>query len=58
METQEFFKYFKRARPKLTKQQWKTIRGQALSGDINGAVKGLIKILKRRGVSWVGLQQI
>jgi len=28
----------------LTRQQIKTLRGQALSGDIDGAIKGLKKI--------------
>ena len=32
----------------LTKQQKKTLKGQALSGDIEGAERGLKK-LKRRG---------
>jgi hypothetical protein len=29
----------------LTRQQIKTLRGQALSGDVDGAMKGLAKIL-------------
>jgi hypothetical protein len=32
----------------LTRQQIKTLRGQALSGDVDGAIKGLEKILKRK----------
>lgn len=31
----------------LTKQQYKTLKGQAVEGDIIGANKGLIKILQR-----------
>lgn len=31
----------------LTKQQYKTLKGQAVAGDIVGANKGLIKILQR-----------
>lgn len=31
---------------RLTKQQFKTLRGQVLAGDIAGAMKGLRKILK------------
>jgi len=30
----------------LTKQQIKTLRGQALSGNIPGALKGLERIIK------------
>ena len=32
----------------LTRQQIKTLRGQALAGDIDGAIKGLQNILIRR----------
>lgn len=31
----------------LTKQQYKTLKGQAVAGDVMGANKGLIKILQR-----------
>jgi hypothetical protein len=31
----------------LTKQQLKTLRGQAVKGDVEAAENGLIKILKR-----------
>lgn len=31
----------------LTKQQYKTLRGQAVAGDVVGANKGLIKLLRR-----------
>lgn len=33
---------------RLTKQQYKTIRGQILAGDADGAIKGLRKVLQRR----------
>ena len=32
----------------LTRQQIKTLRGQALAGDIDGAIKRLQNILKRK----------
>jgi hypothetical protein len=35
----------KEARPQLTAQQYKTLRGQVLAGDVNGALRGLRKIL-------------
>ena len=35
----------KGSRSKLTKQQYKTLKGQILSGDDIGAMKGLTKIL-------------
>ena len=36
-------KYLKR---RITWQQYKTLRGQALAGDIDGAVKGLARIMR------------
>jgi hypothetical protein len=38
----------KNLRPHLTKQQYLTLRGQALAGDTDGAVRGLAKILARK----------
>lgn len=34
-------------RDRLTAQQYKTLKGQALHGDYDAAAKGLLKILKR-----------
>ena len=47
-ETIDFFKDLKRNRPNLTAQQYKTIKGQAVKGNIVDARKGLHKVLKRR----------
>lgn len=35
-------------RENLTRQQFRTIKGQAFAGDIKGAEKGLYKLLERR----------
>lgn len=35
---------------KITFQQYSTMRGQALAGDVEGAVKGLAKVLRDRAV--------
>lgn len=35
-------------RSKLSRQQLKTLRGQILSGNIDGAMRGLDKILKQK----------
>lgn len=40
-----FIKTLKSRRSKLTTQQYKTLKGQAIAGDISGANKGLIKLL-------------
>ncbi|MGN0449938.1 MAG: hypothetical protein ACI4G0_06250 [Ruminococcus sp.] len=45
-----FMKKLKNSRPYLSKQQYRTIKGQALSGDIYGAEKGLNSLLNRRCV--------
>lgn len=37
----------------LTKQQVATLKGQALSGDIEGAIKGIDTLIKRTGAQSV-----
>lgn len=46
-ETTVFLKRLKIFKKVLTAQERKTLKGQALSGDLAGAKKGLDKILKR-----------
>lgn len=46
MET--FLEQLKGYRHLINKQQLKTLRGQALAGDVEGARKGLQKILSRK----------
>ena len=41
-------KTLKANRRNLTRQQYRTIKGQAFAGDIRGAEKGLYKLLERR----------
>lgn len=41
----------KGARPRLTAQQYKTLRGQVLAGDGDGALRGLRKILLMEGTN-------
>ena len=45
------FMQIKATRNRLTRQQYKTLRGQVLAGDPDGAMRGLRKILSRREVS-------
>ncbi len=47
IEINGFVKSLKKYQNKLSKQQLKTLRGQALSGNLAGAKKGLIKLLRR-----------
>lgn len=47
-ERTEFLESLKSNKHNLTKQQYRTIRGQALKGDVMDARKGLQKVLKRR----------
>lgn len=37
----------KAARSKLSKQQYRTLKGQILAGDPEGAMKGLKRLLER-----------
>lgn len=41
----------KSARQYLTNQQYRTLRGQALSGDLDGALRGLSRIMIMRCVN-------
>ena len=43
-ETIKFIKHLKKYRGKLNRQVIKTIRGQALSGDLKGARRGLKRV--------------
>ena len=47
MHKQEFINGLKKVRHLLPKQTVKTIRGQAIAGDIQGAMKGLISSLNK-----------
>lgn len=44
----EYFNLLNKYKKQLTKQQYKTFKGQILSGDTKGFVKGLYKVLYRR----------
>ena len=44
----EYIKLLKKYRKRLTRQQLLTLRGQILSGDIDGFKKGLQKVLSKR----------
>lgn len=50
MELQSFLGKLRACNKWLTQQQYKTLRGQAIAGDVLGAKKGLEKILKNVGV--------
>ena len=43
------WKRLKESKKYLTKQQYKTIRGQVLAGDVKGAMKGLDRLMKKSG---------
>ena len=49
-DTLEFFRELKGSRHNVTVQQYRTIKGQAVKGNIVDARKGLHKVLKRRNV--------
>ena len=41
----EYFNLLNRYKYQLTKQQYKTFKGQILAGDLKGFIKGLHKVL-------------
>ena len=45
-----FWRDLKASRPNMTKQQYRTIKGQAVKGNVADARKGLQRILMRRNV--------
>ncbi|MBC8580161.1 MAG: hypothetical protein E6590_07520 [Clostridiales bacterium] len=47
MTKQQALKFLKANRHTLSKQQYKTIKGQMICGDVTGALKGLAKVLSR-----------
>ena len=47
-ELTQFWDTLKSNKKNLTRQQYRTIRGQALKGDVMDARKGLPKVLKQR----------
>ena len=47
-ETKVFLKRLKIFKKVLTSQERNTLKGQALSGDLAGAQKGLDKLLKQK----------
>lgn len=46
----KFLRELKQHQHELTPQQFKTLKGQAVSGDLDGAVKGLARVLKEKTV--------
>ena len=44
-----FLKLLKKNKDKLTVQQFRTLKGQAYSGDIESAYRGLQKIMQKNG---------
>lgn len=50
MTKAEFLRHLKACRTYLPRQTILTLRGQALSGDVDGAVRGLTHILKKRSI--------
>ena len=48
MTQTEFLRHLKAYRSMLPRQIVLTLRGQALSGDVDGAIRGLRQILKNK----------
>ena len=43
-----FWRELKQQRSNMTKQQYRTIKGQAVKGNIDAALKGMLRIQQRR----------
>ena len=44
----KFMRSLKENKENLTRQEYRTLKGQALSGDSKGAMKGLLKLMERK----------
>lgn len=47
LKAREFLEKLRKSQGRLDAQTYKTLRGQALNGDVEGAEKGLQRILRR-----------
>ena len=47
LKAREFLEKLRKVQNKLNVQTYKTLRGHALSGDVQGAEKGLQRVLRR-----------
>ena len=47
MALNEFLRILDKYHKRLTRQQYKTIRGQAYKGDIPGAMRGIKTVMER-----------
>ena len=52
-EINRFVKRLSAYKGRIPPQQLKTLRGQALAGDVAGAQKGLERICKKAGAAWI-----
>lgn len=43
------YKMLKESQKHLTPQQYRTLKGQVIAGDTDGALKGLRKLLRKNG---------
>ena len=48
MKTTEAMHHLKTHKKHLTAQQYRTLKGQILSGNIEGAMKGLEKLMRKK----------
>ena len=48
-EQSDFLRELKSQKRNLTRQQYSTIKGQALKGNVNDARRGLSRVIGRRG---------
>lgn len=46
LQARTFLEALRRNRGMLSQQQYRTLKGQALSGDVEGAIRGLERILR------------
>lgn len=53
VEIHRFVKRLAAYKGRIPPQQLKTLRGQALAGDVAGAQRGLERTCKKAGAAWI-----
>ena len=48
MEKKGFLIFLRRCRPRMSAKEYRCIKGQYLAGDLEGAWRGLLRILGRK----------
>lgn len=49
IKTTHFLKMLNQCKSDFTRQEYRTFRGQMLAGDVDGAIKGMNRLMRKKG---------